>query len=208
MDGEVVASELREGHLIIRFQSFRDNHQAVVVDLFDPSVELSVWPALYSDADILEGELVKVRAAAEDVTGFLVSVDDEGGNVTLRTHEGTLAVLEGPDVERVYRKAYTGLPMTDVHIHRSLVKDVYFTVLSVKPSEAGGYEATVSVSEVPAMTVLWTGMALMSLGVVLRPLEHYGVKHIDEVDDHVSDEDEQGDTEEGTSPEESEEDES
>jgi hypothetical protein len=30
------------------------------------------------------------------------------------------------------------------------------------------------VSEVPAMTLLWTGMMLMSMGVLLRPLEQYG----------------------------------
>jgi len=60
------------------------------------------------------------------------------------------------------------------------------------------------------MTILWTGMALMSLGVVLRPLEHYGERYKDGTDEGVLDEpdDEGGDEEDGKDPEESEDDES
>ncbi|NIV78112.1 MAG: hypothetical protein GWN18_05135, partial [Thermoplasmata archaeon] len=48
--------------------------------------------------------------------------------------------------------------MTDVHIHRTLVQDIYVTVVSVKPTPEGSFEAEVMVSQVPAMTILWTGM--------------------------------------------------
>ncbi|NIP34294.1 MAG: hypothetical protein GWN18_05130, partial [Thermoplasmata archaeon] len=60
MDGEVVAISSQGDNYIVRFQSFRDPHRSVVVDLFDPSSSLDVWPALSNDADILEGELVKL----------------------------------------------------------------------------------------------------------------------------------------------------
>jgi cytochrome c-type biogenesis protein CcmF len=173
MNGEVVASTLDDGHLLIRFQNFRDRSRTVVVDLYDPTTELDIWPALSADADILEGELVRIRNDTNIWNGFLVSVEGEGGNVTLRSFDGTEVVVPGAQVDRFYRKAYTGLAMTDVFIDSTLIKDIYITVLSTKPSPGGGFEATVMVSEVPAMLILWTGMGLMSLGVVLRPLEHY-----------------------------------
>jgi len=174
LDGEVVASQLRGDSLVVRFQSFRDTSRSVVVDLFDPLVELDVWPALTNDADILEGELVRLGRGAETWQGFLVSVEGPGGNVTLQDLEGSEVTVASSQVERVYRKAYTGLVMTDVHIHRTPVMDVYVTLVSAKPSASGVYSATVMVSEVPAMSTLWTGMALMSIGVLLRPLEQFG----------------------------------
>jgi cytochrome c-type biogenesis protein CcmF len=174
MDGEVVASELRDDHLIIRFQSFRDSSRSVVVDLFDPTTSLDVWPGLSRDADILAGEVIRIRNDTTTWDGFLVAVEGEGGAVTLRKFDGTHVTIPGVQVDRLYRKAYTGLTMTDVYIHMTLVKDVYITLLSTNPSPEGGYEAMVMVSEVPAMGFLWAGMALMSLGVVLRPLERYG----------------------------------
>ncbi len=173
MDGEVVASNLQDGHLVVRFQSFRTG-TSILVDLFDPANELSVWPALSNDADVLEGEMVRIESISEKWTGFLVAVDGEGGNVTLEDMDGDTVTIPGDQVARVYRKAYTGLAMTDVYIDSSLIKDIYITILSVKPSAEGGYEATVMIAQVPAMLVLWTGMGMMSLGVVLRPLEHYG----------------------------------
>lgn len=210
MNGEVVASNLQDGHLLIRFQSFRDNHQSVVVDLFDPDTVLAVWPALSADADILEDEVLRISDGATTWVGFLVSVEGEEGNVTLRNLQGEDVVIPGPQVQRVYRKAYTGLPMTDVFIHRTLVKDVYVSIVSAKPSSEGVYEATVLITEVPTMTFLWTGMGLMSLGVLLRPLEHYGKRSKDEADDGESlgPQDNEGDRDGEGPVEESEEDES
>ena len=100
--------------------------------------------------------------------------------------------------------------MTDVSIHMTLVKDVYITILSTNPSPEGGYEAMVMVSEVPAMSFLWTGMALMSLGVALRPLERYakGVKYSADEDGPPDGEDENGTIEDDESDKESNEDES
>ena len=68
----------------------------------------------------------------------------------------------------------------------------------------------VMVSEVPAMSFLWAGMALMSLGVVLRPLERYGKgeKSNAEEDGPADDEDENGTIEDDESDKESDEDES
>jgi hypothetical protein len=210
MNGEVVASTLEDGHLLVRFQSFRDNSRSVVVDLYDPDTQLEIWPALSEDADILQGEVVRIRNDTGTWNGFLVSVGGPDGNVTLRTLEGPTVVLPAEQVDRFYRKAYTGLVMTDVHIDSSLIKDIYITVLSVKPTETGGFEATVMVSEVPAMLFLWTGMGLMSLGVVLRPLERYGERTKGEGDEVASPEpDEEEGDDDGEGPvEESEEDES
>jgi len=174
MDGEVVRSQLQGDSLVIRFQSFRDSSKSVVVDLFDPEVALDVWPALSNDADILEGELVKLGSGGETWQGFVVSVEEEGGNVTLRDLEGDTVTVPSSQVERLYRKAYTGLVMTDVHIYRTPLRDVYITVVSVRPGTEGVYTATLMVSEVPAMSTLWAGMALMSVGVALRPLEQFG----------------------------------
>ncbi len=209
MDGEVVASKLQGDGLVIRFQSFRDTSRSVVVDLFDPQVELDVWPALSNDADLLEGELVRLGRGAETWTGFVVSIEGSGGNVTLRDPDGGTVTVASSQVERVYRKAYTGLVMTDVHIYRTPVKDVYVTVVSVKPAADGVYTATVMVSEVPAMSTLWAGMALMSVGVVLRPLEQFGKgvkKDADEVGGS-GDIDEEGPEGEAETEEESDEDE-
>ena len=186
MNGEVVASNLQDGHLLIRFQSFRDNHRSVVVDLYDPYTVLAVWPALSADADVLEDEVMRISDGDKTWVGFLVSIEGEGGNVTLHNLQGEAVVIPGPQVQRVYRKAYTGLPMTDVFIHRTPVKDVYVSIVSAKPSSEGVYEATVMITEVPTMTFLWTGMGLMSLGVLLRPLEHYGKRSKDEAVDGES----------------------
>jgi len=199
MNGEIVASDLQDDSLLIRFQSFRTG-MATVVDLFSSDNSLAVWPALYADADILENEVVRIRNDTQIWDGFLVSVEGEKGNVTLRKLDGTQVVIPGDEVDRFYRKAYTGLAMTDVHIHGSLVKDMYVSIVSATPSSSGGFEATIMVSEVPAMLLLWVGMALMSLGVVLRPLEHYGERHKDEVGDG-----EPADDEDETDEEESEE---
>jgi hypothetical protein len=127
-------------------------------------------------------------------TGFLVSVEGEGGNVTLRRFDGELVTVDGSEVERVKRRAYAGLVRTDVHVHRTLLKDVYVTVVSARPSAEGVWEATVMVREVPAMTLLWTGMGLMALGVALRPLEHYGERHMEGEDEG------NGTSEEGEAP--------
>ena len=210
MDGEIVASELQDGHLIIRFQSFRESSRSVVVDLFNPTTSLDVWPGLSNDADILEGEVIRIRNDTTEWNGFLIAVEGEGGNVTLQAFDGSLVTIPGDQVDRLDRKAYTGLAMTDVYIHMSLVKDVYIAILSTSPSPEGGYEAMVMVSEVPAMSFLWAGMALMSLGVVLRPLERYGKgeKSNAEEDGPADDEDENGTIEDDESDKESDEDES
>ncbi|MCK5254256.1 MAG: hypothetical protein KAQ96_14960, partial [Thermoplasmata archaeon] len=210
MAGEVVASELRDDHLIIRFQSFRESGRSVVVDLFDPTTSLDVWPGLSNDADILEGEVIRIRNDTTEWKGFLIAVEGEGGNVTLRKFDGTIVTIPGGQVDRLYRKAYIGLTMTDVSIHMTLVKDVYITILSTNPSPEGGYEAMVMVSEVPAMSFLWTGMALMSLGVVLRPLERYakGVKYSADEDGPPDGEDEIDTMDDDESDKESDEDES
>ncbi|UCC94241.1 MAG: cytochrome c biogenesis protein CcsA [Thermoplasmata archaeon] len=210
MNGEVVASTLEDGHLLIRFQSLRDPSRSTVVDLFDPANSLDIWPALYADADILEGQVVRVRNDTGTWNGFLLSVDGDRGNVTIQTLAGDTIVMQGDQVTRFYRKAYTGLVMTDVHIDSSLIKDIYITILSVKPTPTGGFEATVMITEVPAMAILWTGMALMSAGVVLRPLEHYGERPKDEgAEPEVSGPKDEAGEDDGDAPaEESEEDES
>jgi cytochrome c biogenesis factor len=55
--------------------------------------------------------------------------------------------------------------------HREALKDVYVTVIQATPNEDGTFSATVTVVEIPAIGLLWLGMYLMSIGVVLRPLE-------------------------------------
>jgi hypothetical protein len=174
INGEIVATNLQVDHLLVRVQSFRDNSRTVVVDLNDPDTKMDVWPALSFDADILEGEVVRVSHGTQEWNGFLVSVDGEGGNVTIRTFDGDKVVIPGHQVDRFYRKAYTGLVKTDVYIDSSLIKDIYITILSAKPSPEGGFAALVMVTQVPAIIPLWAGMGLMSLGVVLRPLENHG----------------------------------
>jgi len=208
MNGEIVASNLQDDSLLIRFQNFRTG-MSTVVDLFSSDTSLAVWPALYADADILEGEVVRIRSDTETWNGFLVSVEGEGGNITLRQFDGTLVVIPGAQVDRFYRKAYTGLVMTDVYIDSSLIKDIYITILSAKPSPTGEYEATVMVTEVPAMLFLWTGMGMMSLGVLLRPLEHYMERPKGEGSERSSPspDDEEGETDGDGPVEESEEDE-
>jgi cytochrome c-type biogenesis protein CcmF len=178
MDGEVVVTDLRGGSLLIKFQSLRDTERSVVVDIFDPKNAIEPWPALYQDAEILEGQVVSLETATGSTTGFLVSVGGEGGNVTLRRFDGGLVTVDGSRLDRVKRRTYSGLERTDVHIHRAPLKDVYVTVVSATPTEDGSWEATVIVREVPAMTVLWTGMGLMAIGILLRPLERYGERHM------------------------------
>jgi hypothetical protein len=211
MNGEVVASDLGDGHYYVRFQSFRDPSRAVVVDLFEEGTDIDTWPALSDDADILEGEIVRIgRTSTEwEWEGFLVSVDGLRGNVTLNTFDGQTVVIPGPQVVRLDRKAYTGLVMTDVYIHRTALTDIYITVQSVKPVGDGVYIASVIVREVPAMNFLWVGMGLMSLGVVLRPLEQYGKRDKGEGDDGKTSGNDDGPSgpEDGAPDEESEEDE-
>jgi hypothetical protein len=173
MNGEIVASEIQPDHIPIRFQSFRDANRMVVVDLLAPTTELSVWPALWEDSDILEGQFIRLKNESEFLEGFLRSVDGPRGNVTIY-YEGEETVIPGSQVKRLYRRAYVSLEMTDVFIYTTLVKDVYVSVLSAKPLEDGTFVATVMVIEVPAMAFLWTGMFLMSGGVLLRPLETWG----------------------------------
>ena len=84
-------------------------------------------------------------------------------------------MIPGSEVERVYRRAYISLEMTDVFIHRNPVKDVYITVVFAKPSD-DGFVAEVMIKEIPGVAFLWTGMFLMSAGVLMRPLEGWGAK--------------------------------
>jgi cytochrome c-type biogenesis protein CcmF len=194
MDGEVADSQLSSGHFYVKFQSFRDpNLQSVVVDLYDQTTTLNVWPGLYNDADVLEGEWMRIASSSQTWEGFLRSVDGVGGNVTLFDGEQEVHI-PGDKVQRSYRKAYVGLAMTDVYVDMSPVKDVYITILSAKPSEEGIFVARVMVLEVPAMAILWTGMVLMSIGVLLRPLEKYGaVKKDDEHEGEASEKDDTAD---------------
>jgi cytochrome c-type biogenesis protein CcmF len=173
LNGEVVASDIRPDNVLIRFQSFRDVNRTVVVDLLASTTEMSVWPALWEDSDILEGQFIRLRNETETWEGFLRSVDGPRGDVTIY-YEGEETVIPGPQVKRLYRRAYVSLEMTDVFIYTTLVKDVYISVLSARPLEDGTFVATVMVIEVPAMVFLWTGMFLMSGGVLLRPLETWG----------------------------------
>jgi hypothetical protein len=177
------------------------------LDLFDPDNALEPWPALHHDADVLEGQVLGLETTAGTVTGFLVSVEGEEGNVTLKKLDGELVTVDGSEVDRVKRRAYVGIVRTDVHIHRTLLKDVYVTVVSARPSAEGVWEATVMVREVPVMTVLWTGMGLMALGVVLRPLENYGERHMDEEGEGRAGSEEGEGPDDGPDEEESEEDE-
>jgi hypothetical protein len=179
MDGEVVAYNLQGGSLLIKFQNLRDADRWVVVDLYDEANNIEPWPALAHDADVLDGRILSLETAAGTTTGFLVSVEGEGGNVTLRRFDGELVTVNGSALDKMSRRAYTGLERTDVHIHRSPLKDVYVSVVSARPTEEGVWEATVVVREVPAMTVLWTGMGLMAIGILLRPTEHYGERHME-----------------------------
>jgi cytochrome c-type biogenesis protein CcmF len=173
MNGEIVASDIQPDHIPIRFQSYRDANMTVVVDLLAPTTELSVWPALWEDLDILEGQFLRLRNETEFMEGFLRSVDGPRGNVTI-FYEGEETVIPGSQITRLYRRAYVSLEMTDVFIYTTLVKDVYVSVLSAQPLEDGTFVATVMVIEVPAMVFLWTGMFLISGGVLQRPLETWG----------------------------------
>ena len=105
-------------------------------------------------------------------------------------------VVPGSEVERVYRRAYISLEMTDVFIHRNPVKDVYITVVFAKPSD-DGFVAEVLIKEIPGVAILWTGMFLMSAGVLVRPLERWGAKKEDDPDGTPSTDDEGEATEEG-----------
>jgi hypothetical protein len=142
---------------------------AVTVDPWDEG-DLGVWPALWEDRDVLEGRYLRVRNDTRTMEGFLVAVDGLRGGVTLRL-EGEETVIPGAGVASVFRRAYTGLEMTDVFIYRTVLKDVYVSVLGVQPLEDGTYVATVTVMEVPAIAFLWAGLAMMSLGILVRPLE-------------------------------------
>jgi len=174
LNGEIVASDPQPKHIPIRFQSYRGANLTVVVDLLANTTLLSVWPALWEDSDILEGQFIRLRNETEFFEGFLRSVDGPQGNVTI-FYEGEETVIPGSQITRLYRRAYVSLEMTDVFIYTTLVKDVYVSVLSAQPLEDGTFVATVMVIEVPAMVYLWTGMFLMSGGLLLRPLETWGI---------------------------------
>jgi len=203
MNGEIVASDPQPNHIPIRFQSYRDANLTVVVDLLANTTELSVWPALWEDLDILEGQFIRLRNETEFFEGFLRSVDGPRGNVTI-FYEGEETVIPGDQITRLYRRAYVSLEMTDVFIYTTLLKDVYISVLSARPQEGGTFVATVMVIEVPAMVFLWTGMFLMSGGVLLRPLETWGTGKKEESPDPegIATEDDTDDGETGAEAEE------
>ncbi len=172
MNGEVLSVDPADNsRFIARFQSFREPEEVVTVDPWNPN-DLKVWPALLEDSDILKGQYLRIRNETRIWEGFLRSVDGLRGKVTL-VLRGEETVIPGPEVSSVYRRAYVGLVTTDVFIYRTPVRDVYVSVLNVKPLEDGTFVATVMVMEVPAMAFLWTGMFMMSMGILLRPLENW-----------------------------------
>jgi hypothetical protein len=68
------------------------------------------------------------------------------------------------------RRAYVGVAISDVHIHRNAVEDLYVTVTDAHPVAGGGFAASVLVKRIPGMAILWWGMYLAAAGVVLRLL--------------------------------------
>jgi cytochrome c-type biogenesis protein CcmF len=171
LHGEVVAKELTSSQVLVRLQEYsKERPRSAVTDLRLPTSDLSPWPGLYIEAANLTGEIVRIEDETETWEGFLVSVESVRGNVTIAT-DGEEVVIPPTSVQKLWRKAYVSLAITDVYVHRSILEDTYVTVLYAQPMEDGTFSARVLVKTIPAMSFLWFGMYLMSAGVVLRPLE-------------------------------------
>ena len=164
-DGEVVASDYTG--TFFRVENVTDRERAVVLDRAHMSV--SPWPAVENLEGFLVGQYVKVSNATLTWYGFLKSVTPAGGPITLSTSSGDV-VLPRSDVSTFSRRAYVGVAISDVHIHRTAVEDLYVTVTDAHPVAGGGFAASVLVKRIPGMAILWWGMYLAAAGVVLRLL--------------------------------------
>jgi cytochrome c biogenesis factor len=175
IDGEVVDKRITSSETLVKVQSLSDPMLSAVTDLRFPNSDISPWPALFNEMEILTGDILRISDDVNTWEGFLVSVEALRGNVTMVV-DGEEVVIPGPSVQKLWRKAYVSLAITDVFVHSTVLKDTYVTVLSAHPLEDGTFSARIMVSEVPAMFFLWLGMYLMSAGVLLRPLERLGAR--------------------------------
>jgi hypothetical protein len=168
IDGEVVASSLEGGHYYVRVENATNPEQSAVFDLSDRvHTSVSPWPAVERQSSYLVGQYVKVANSTRTWSGFLVGVAPAGGPVTLSTSAGQV-VLPRSEVDTFSRRAYIGVVISDVHIHRNAAEDLYVTVTDAHPVSGGGFAASVLVKRIPGMAILWWGMYLAAAGVFLR----------------------------------------
>jgi cytochrome c-type biogenesis protein CcmF len=168
IDGEVVASSFDGGHYLVRVENATNPEQSAVLDLSDRvHTSVSPWPAVERHAGFLVGQYVKVTNATRTWSGFLVGVAPAGGPVTLSTSAGQV-VLPRSDVSTFSRRAYIGVVISEVVIHRNAVEDLYVTVTDAHPVSGGGFAASVLVKRIPGMAILWWGMYIAAAGVFLR----------------------------------------
>ena len=168
IDGEVMASSFDGGHYLVRVENATNPEQSAVFDLSDRvHTSVSPWPAVERQAGFLVGQYVKVSNSTRTWSGFLVGIAPAVGPVTLSTSSGQV-VLPRSEVSTFSRRAYIGVVISDVHIHRNAAEDLYVTVTDAHPVAGGGFAASVLVKRIPGMAILWWGMYLAAAGVFLR----------------------------------------